>query len=311
MANDDKPKLPKRLYYRLSEAAEYLTKNGLECSEADLLHFGAIGECKIIFSVPDGFQPYIESRFDEVDEYVEVISEYLRRSSLNIKFFSLHQQALFIIEVCKKFIISEVSFSSAFLWNAQNEFIEVRRNFRDALKTLFFRREPPFNPSKPFDDPYAPYDNADVFYCLKGDGYCSDPWSFHNNESAEESKKNAPNITIDNLYITKAEIERMQRGKELTATEKIEMMRDPSNCDINNEVFERGIVLWSEGEQKGYGAGIAPIAKKIVDEFAAESPPRLNQHNQPYTITHIERMLSGLKKEYFNRKQQSDNRTVG
>ena len=44
MENNQKPKLPNRLYYRLSEAAEYLTKNGMECTGADLLHFGATAQ---------------------------------------------------------------------------------------------------------------------------------------------------------------------------------------------------------------------------------------------------------------------------
>ncbi len=44
--NDDKPKLPKRLYYRLSEAADVLA-----CTENDLLQMGVFGEIEIICRV--------------------------------------------------------------------------------------------------------------------------------------------------------------------------------------------------------------------------------------------------------------------
>ncbi len=71
MANDDKPKLPKRLYYRLSEAAEYLTKNGMECSEADLLHFGAIAQLFFVTMMKRDWVIKVHFGYErEVDEFI-------------------------------------------------------------------------------------------------------------------------------------------------------------------------------------------------------------------------------------------------
>ena len=50
-----KPALPERLYYRLADAAEWLTKQGNKCTADDLLHFGACGYLEICASADNLF----------------------------------------------------------------------------------------------------------------------------------------------------------------------------------------------------------------------------------------------------------------
>ncbi len=308
MVNDDKPKLPKRLYYRLSEAAEYLTKNGMECNETDLLHFGVIGQCAFIFKVPENYTAYVDAHFDFVDEYVEMINyRFINRTKIH--FLKLHAYCLFEIETSGSITLDSYESHVAYRLDFGREtfLIEARENFEAALTVLTIPETPPWldTPRNPFE----PYDNADIGYCLRGDGYESNSWSA--DIDPEVNKANGPQITIEDVYITASEVERLFRGDKLTEIERAEMIAEPLNDLIENEVFERGIVLWGEGEKKGYGALIDTVAKKIVSEFAAETPPRLNKRNSPFTVGHITRMLSGLQTEYCRRNPVQDKKTLG
>ena len=310
MANDNKPKLPKRLYYRLSEAAEYLTKNGMDCSEADLLHFGAIGQCAFIFKVPENYTAYVDAHFDFVDEYVEVINHrFINRTQIH--FLKLHAYCLFEIEASGSATLDSYATHVAYRLSFRSEalFIEARNNFKAAFTMLAI----PEISTPPrlglLQDAYEPYDNADICYCLRGDGYESNFWN--TDIDPDTNKANAPKITIQDVYITAPEIERLFRGDKLTDIQKAEMMAEPLSNVIENEVFERGIVLWHEAKEKGYGTLIGTVAKKIVEEFADEVPPRLNKRSSPFTVEHITRMLSGLQTEYCRRNPTQDKKALG
>jgi hypothetical protein len=64
-----KPALPERLYYRLADAAEWLTKQGNKCTADDLLHFGACGYLEICASADNLFAQGL--LFDTPADYTE------------------------------------------------------------------------------------------------------------------------------------------------------------------------------------------------------------------------------------------------
>lgn len=77
-------KLPDRLYYRLEDAAQWMTSQGSPCTAEGLLHYGGCGYLEILASVEDLYVREVEIGPDDIDGVPTVLSGWSQQAFIAI-----------------------------------------------------------------------------------------------------------------------------------------------------------------------------------------------------------------------------------
>ena len=144
------------------------------------------------------------------------------------------------IEFTGQLQFNEGKFRKIFRIESMSELLEMNNDFKGYL--LSMGKHPSYidnlqEREKITEDLMSGLENGDYEYMLKGNGFNSNPWNMDIDEV--ENAKNAPIFTINELYISSNELNKLLNPTEISA----QMMKSPSWKELART---RGVQLWRD-----------------------------------------------------------------